>query len=41
MLCQMLVNTFCDTYTKRDASENGVWGLDIYSSFFGPLQLGS
>lgn len=41
MLCQMLVNTFCDTYTKGDASENGVWGLDIYSSFFGSLQLGS
>jgi len=37
----MLVDTFCDTHTKGDVSENGVWGLDIYSSFFGSLQLGS
>lgn len=37
----MPVNTLCDTHPKGDASENGVWGLDIYSSFFGSLQLGS
>lgn len=37
----MLVNIFCDIYTKGDVSENGVWGLDIYSFFFGFFQLGS